>query len=128
MKAGLIFLGLLFCQNSFADGFIVVNCWKGLSDHDQKRNMAYCLSGRQERQKCSANIWEHQQAVWDVCLMEAVGPLNLIKVFKGFNQKEQNANLAQCRKEESQNSVCVSNAWTHGQAVYDVCLMTPAVP
>ena len=120
--AVVIVLGALVSSTSFA-ALKEVNCWKGFNQKEQNANKSRCLQQRGEAQKCSDNIWEHGHAAYDVCLLEAVDPLTIVTTWKGFNQREQDKNLKECRKQESKGSVCVTNIWRHKQAAYDVCLM-----
>ena len=73
-------------------------------------------------------MYEHEHAAFDVCLMAPNGPLQVVSVYKAFNQKDQDSNLRNCRKsQEGVGTICVSDWLVHHQAAYDVCLMKVAV-
>ncbi|MBI3555759.1 MAG: hypothetical protein HY074_05815 [Deltaproteobacteria bacterium] len=124
----LVLLAGLFAQMALAADLKVVTCWNGYSNADQKRALGECIRQAGGAQKCSTNFWEHKHAAYDVCLLEAAGPLHIVSIFKGFSQREQNANLRQCKSQEGPGTICITNAWVHGQAAYDVCLMEPGEP
>ena len=109
--------------NAFAE-FKTVSCWKGFNNNEQQTNLGMCERQKNQSQKCSTSMWEHGQAAFDVCLLEAKGNLKLISVFKGFNNSEQERNMQICKKQETTNKICVSNIYVHKQAVFDVALMS----
>ncbi len=116
-------LAAFFVSSAFAGSVREVSCWNGYSQNDQNKNLQQCKRQRSDGQKCSTNLWEHKRAAYDVCLLEPAGELKSQSCWKGFNQREQNANLSQCLSQEGQGQFCITNMFTHGQAAYDVCLM-----
>ncbi len=99
-------------------------CWKGYGQIEQNENLAKCINARREMQMCSTKWTEHGGAAFDVCLMEPTkNPTRILEHYKGFRQSEQNANLENCRRNEGNGKICVTNWSVHKQAVYDVCLM-----
>ncbi len=121
LKLFLVFAALT--QLAQAVEFRALSCFKGFSPVDQRNNLNACLKQVRDGQKCSANIWEHRNAAFDVCVLEPIGPLKLAQLYQGFSQRDQTANLAACRQQESSGKICITNVWTHGQAVFDVALM-----
>jgi hypothetical protein len=123
MKKIILGLALLSSFSSFASDWKVVSCWKGSSSDEQKANMKACTYQAREKQKCSDNMWEHGQAAYDVCLLESNKRLKIVQLYKGYSQKEQDANLKKCKKQETAGQVCVTDMWTHKKGAYDVALI-----
>lgn len=114
---------ILNSLSAFAADWKVISCWKGYNNGEQKSNMKVCAYQLKGNQKCSDNMWEHSNGAYDVCLLESKKSLKIVQLYKGFNQREQDANLAACKKQETTGKICVTDIWTHKQAAYDVALM-----
>ncbi len=100
-----------------------VRCWQGYSQDEQNSNLKTCKKETSDLTICSDNMWIHKHGAYDVCLMQASKPKKVVTRFPGWNQKDQARNLQSCKQQQSDTTICVTNAWVHGQGVYDVCLM-----
>jgi hypothetical protein len=108
---------------AFAIEWSEVRCWQGYSQDEQNSNMKNCKREISDLTMCTDNMWIHKRGAYDICLMQASKPKKVLTRFPGWNQKDQNRNMQSCKQQQSDRSICVSNAWIHGQGVYDVCLM-----
>ncbi len=113
---------MTFISASAQADITVKNCFKGLKQAEQNQNMAICESQISQNQVCSDNMFEHGNAAYDVCVLELIKP-TLVSCVKGFSPHEQSQNLAQCKQNRDNGTVCVANLWTHKQGAYDICLM-----
>jgi hypothetical protein len=101
-----------------------VQCWKGYSNDQQQSGLQQCNQQLQDLQICSSNLYETQQGAFDVCLMAPVSnPTKTDFVFKGYNQADQDQNLATCNQQRKFGQLCVANGWIDGAGFYDVVLM-----
>lgn len=125
MKNTFLVLALsLFSQSVSAVTMELVSCWKGFSAKEQAQNLALCTKSLQDLQVCSTNLFEHRQAAFDVCLMEASAPpTTTVNLFKGFSNAQQVENLKRCKSQAKFGQICVTNWFIHGQAAFDVALM-----
>ncbi len=124
MKKLIAILSALSSLNAFAVDMREVSLWKGFSQNEQNANLIECQRQLRDLQICSVNMFEHKHAAYDVALMEAVSePSKTVALYKGYNQTEQNQNQAECQKAAKFGQLCVTNAWIHKAAVYDVALM-----
>ncbi len=92
-----------------------VSCWNGFNQGQQDANLKICTLQKKEGQKCSTNIWEHEQAAYDVCMMESSGELRIVTIYKGFNNAEQKENLSICKKQESAGKICVTSMFVQSK-------------
>lgn len=120
----LFVMAMLFTTSAFAVQMKTVSCWKGFSSAEQRNNLQNCKAGMRDLQVCSSNWNEHQQAVFDVCLMEAAStPKKILSIYKGFSSAEQERNLKACSSVVKFGQLCVTNLWIHKQAAFDVVIM-----
>ena len=63
-------LALVASTSAFAN-LQVKECWQGFSQREQDANLAACRASEGANQICVSSMWVHEQAAYDVALMDS---------------------------------------------------------